>query len=592
MRILRYMKKYWYIATLAPLMMLGEVSMDFFLTQYMQKMVDYGINTGSIENVTKYGLMMLGIVLLGVTFGILAGIFTNLACFKYSNDLRNALYEKIMQLSYNQADEFSTSTLITRVTNDVTQVQNMLSMSLRGLVRAASFFILGIVFTISISPRFGYLILIILPLELLIMIIFMKTMTPHFMAMRKKIDNLNTVVHENVSGARVIKAFGKEDYEYDRFVATNDDYTKTLLFVNKAMAFVMPLMMIIIYGASMFIYYYGGSSILEAFAAWGGIGTVDDSNMIMLGQITAAVTYISMICMSIMMLGMMFTMVINASASAKRINAVLDSKIEIEDGNLDINTLTEAGTIEFKNVGFKYEKASANVLSNMNFKINKGEMVAIVGSTGCGKTSLINLIPRFYDCTEGEVLVDGVNVKEFKLFELRDKIATCLQKAELFKGTIKENILWGKADASDEEIEEAIEISQAKEFIDTREKGLEEWVEEKGTSLSGGQKQRLSIARALIKKPEIIIFDDSTSALDLITEAKLHSAMRKFCPEMTKIVVAQRVATAKNADKIIVIDKGSIVGFDTHENLMKSCDIYQDIYNSQLKKEDVFDEFK
>ncbi len=312
----------------------------------------------------------------------------------------------------------------------------------------------------------------------------------------------------------------------------------------------------------------------------------------MLGQITAAVTYISMICMSIMMLGMMFTMVINASASAKRINAVLDSKIEIEDGNLDISTLTEAGTIEFKNVGFKYEKASANVLSNMNFKINKGEMVAIVGSTGCGKTSLINLIPRFYDCTEGEVLVDGVNVKEFKLFELRDKIATCLQKAELFKGTIKENILWGKADASDEEIEEAIEISQAKEFIDTREKGLDEWVEEKGTSLSGGQKQRLSIARALIKKPEIIIFDDSTSALDLITEAKLHSAMRKFCPEMTKIVVAQRVATAKNADKIIVIDKGSIVGFDTHENLMKSCDIYQDIYNSQLKKEDVFDEFK
>ena len=417
MRILRYMKKYWYIATLAPLMMLGEVSMDFFLTQYMQKMVDYGINTGSIENVTKYGLMMLGIVLLGVTFGILAGIFTNLACFKYSNDLRNALYEKIMELSYNQADDFSTSTLITRVTNDVTQVQNMLSMSLRGLVRAASFFVLGIVFTISISPRFGYLILIILPLELLIMIIFMKTMTPHFMAMRKKIDNLNTVVHENVSGARVIKAFGKEDYEYDRFVNTNDDFTKTLLFVNKAMAFVMPLMMIIIYGASMFIYYYGGSSILEAFAAWGGIGTVDDSNMIMLGQITAAVTYISMICMSIMMLGMMFTMVINASASAKRINAVLDSEIEIKDGNLDINTLTEAGTIEFKNVGFKYEKASANVLSNMNFKINKGEMVAIVGSTGCGKTSLINLIPRFYDCTEGEVLVDGVNVKEFKLFD-------------------------------------------------------------------------------------------------------------------------------------------------------------------------------
>ena len=592
MRILRYMKRYWYIAILAPLMMLGEVSMDFFLTRYMQKMIDYGINTNSIENVVRYGLTMLGIVLLGVTFGILAGIFTNLACFKYSNDLRNALYEKIMKLSYNQADDFSTSTLITRVTNDVTQVQNMISTCLRGLVRALSFFVLGIIFTLTISVKLGYLILIILPVELGIMLIFMKVMTPHFLKLRKKLDSLNTVVHENVSGARVIKAFGKEDYEYDRFENTNNDYTGTLLFINKAVAFIMPMMMLIIYGASMFIYYFGGASILEAFASWSGIGTVDDSNMIMLGQITEAVTYISMICMSIMMLGMMFTMVANATASAKRINEVLDCDIEIEDGNLDISSLKEIGTIEFKNVGFKYEKGHANVLSNLNFKINQGEMIAIVGSTGCGKTSLINLIPRFYDCTEGEVLVDNVNVKEFKLNELRDKISTCLQKAELFKGTIKENILWGKNDATDEEIEEAIDISQSKEFIYSKEAGLDEWVEEKGTSLSGGQKQRLSIARALIKKPDIIIFDDSTSALDLITEAKLHNAMRKFCPNMTKIVVAQRVATAKHADKIIVIDKGEIVGFDTHDNLMKSCEVYQDIYNSQLKKEDVFDEFK
>jgi ATP-binding cassette subfamily B multidrug efflux pump len=293
-----------------------------------------------------------------------------------------------------------------------------------------------------------------------------------------------------------------------------------------------------------------------------------------------------MISMSIMMLGMTFMTFARAYASATRINAVLDCELEIEDGHAIVTDTKEKGTIRFDHVSFAYPGAKEPVLSNLDFSINQGETIAIVGSTGCGKSSLVNLLPRFYDVTEGRVYIDGHDVKLYHLNDLRNKIAMCLQKAELFKGTIKDNVLWGKSDASDEEVRHALDISQASEFVFTKEKGMDEWVEEKGTSLSGGQKQRLSIARAVIKKPEIIVFDDSTSALDLVTESKLHSALRKELPEMTKIIVAQRIATAKNADKIIVLDKGTIIGFDNHENLMKNCEVYRDIYSSQLKTED------
>ena len=291
-----------------------------------------------------------------------------------------------------------------------------------------------------------------------------------------------------------------------------------------------------------------------------------------------------------MQFGMMFASVARASASAKRINAVLDCKEDIIDGSLDVNTLTEVGTVEFKNVDFAYPNASENVLENLNFKINKGETVAIVGATGSGKTTLVNLITRFYDVTNGEVLVNGVNVKEYNQHDLRNKISIALQKSELFAGTIKENIKWGKLDATDEEVIEAAKIAQADSFINEKKDKYDEFVEEKGTSVSGGQKQRLSIARAIIKKPEILIFDDSTSALDLITEAKLYQAMKEKINDTTKVVVAQRIATARNADKIMVLDGSTIIAFDTHENLMNSCEVYIDIYNSQLKREGVFDE--
>ena len=578
LKLLKYVKKYWYFAILAPTFMFLEVFMDMLLTLFMEKMVDFGVQTGNINNIIKYGLLMLLFLFIGVACGILSGVFTNLTSFKFSNDLRKDVFKKIMHLSYNQTDKFSTGSLVTRVTNDITQVQNLLSMALRMFIRALSFFILGIVFTLNINIEFGYILLIILPIEILVIIIFVKLAFPIFSVIQTKLDKVNTIVHENLTGARVVKAFSKEDYEYSRFKGANDEYTQKNLYVGKISAFLMPILMIIVYIGQIVIYYVGGNSILEASK-----NALKINDMILVGEISQAITYISMICMSIMMLGMIFTSLARATASAKRINEVLDCEEEIKDGKKDIN-LEETGTIEFKNVSFKYPGSSSYSLQNISFKANKGDVIAIVGATGSGKSTLVNLITRFYDVSEGEILVDNINVKDYTQKELRNKVAICLQKAELFSGTIKDNIKWGKEDATDEEVDEACSIAQAKEFILSKEKGYDEYVEEKGTSLSGGQKQRLSIARAIIKKPEILIFDDSTSALDLVTEAKLHQAMNEKIRDITKIIVAQRISTARNAKKIIVLDNGQIVGFDTHDNLMKNCEIYIDIYNSQLKK--------
>lgn len=578
LKLLKYVKKYWYFAILAPTFMFLEVFMDMLLTLFMEKMVDFGVQTGNINNIIKYGLLMLLFLFIGVACGILSGVFTNLTSFKFSNDLRKDVFKKIMHLSYNQTDKFSTGSLVTRVTNDITQVQNLLSMALRMFIRALSFFILGIVFTLNINIEFGYILLIILPIEILVIVIFVKLAFPIFSVIQTKLDKVNTIVHENLTGARVVKAFSKEDYEYSRFKGANDEYTQKNLYVGKISAFLMPILMIIVYIGQIVIYYVGGNSILEASK-----NALKINDMILVGEISQAITYISMICMSIMMLGMIFTSLARATASAKRINEVLDCEEEIKDGKKDIN-LEETGTIEFKNISFKYPGSSSYSLQNISFKANKGDVIAIVGATGSGKSTLVNLITRFYDVSEGEILVDNINVKDYTQKELRNKVAICLQKAELFSGTIKDNIKWGKEDASDEEVDEACSIAQAKEFILSKEKGYDEYVEEKGTSLSGGQKQRLSIARAIIKKPEILIFDDSTSALDLVTEAKLHQAMNEKIKDITKIIVAQRISTARNAKKIIVLDNGQIVGFDTHDNLMKNCEIYIDIYNSQLKK--------
>jgi ATP-binding cassette subfamily B protein len=410
----------------------------------------------------------------------------------------------------------------------------------------------------------------------------MKKAFPVFSIIQTKLDKVNTVVLENVTGARVVKAFCKEDYENERFQKVNGDYADTLLYVNKLLALLMPMFMLIVHFAQAAIYAVGGKSVIDGWNSMPGMfGTPE----ITLRETQQAVTYLVMICFALMQFGMIFSNVARAQASAKRINEVLDCPLEIVDGNLDVSTLTEVGTIEFKDVAFQYPNTNGNVIEHINFKINKGETVAIVGATGSGKTTLVNLITRFYDVTSGEVLVDGVNVKEFKFDSLRNKVALVLQKSELYSGTIKDNICWGKEDATMEEVEYAAKIAQADSFIKSFNEGYDTFVAEKGASLSGGQKQRISISRALIKKPEILIFDDSTSALDLQTEANLYKAINESLKDMTIITIAQRVASVRNADKIVVLNDGEIASIGSHEELMQTSPIYQDIYNSQLKKD-------
>ena len=590
-KLLKYLKKYWYFALLAPIFMIAEVTMDMLVTNKMGTMIDivnsYGPTSNNnqfLNTIVSNGIIMLALVLIGVVSGILSGVFANLASQKFANDLRKDLFSKIMHLSFQQSDDFSTASLVTRVTNDVTAVQTMIAMAIRMFIRSLSMFILGIVFTLQISKQFMIILAVALPLEILIMIFFMIKAFPMFSIVQTKLDKVNSVVHENLTGARVVKAFSKEDYEYNRFVEANDTLTSITLKVNKLMAIIMPLFMLIVYAGMIAIYYIGANSQFDAMLYLENFATSIDPK-ISVGEMEKATTYIMMIMSSLLMIGMTFANMARAAASGKRINEVLETPDIICDGNLDVTTLKETGTIEFENVDFAYPNASASVLENINLKIEKGETVAIVGATGSGKTTLVNLITRFYDVTKGEILVDGENIKNYKLVDLRNKIAIVLQKAELFAGTIKENIKWGNPNATDEEVEWAANIAQAIEFIDSKEKKFDEYVEEKGTSLSGGQRQRLSIARAIVKKPEILIFDDSTSALDLVTEAKLYKAMRDNIADTTKIVVAQRIATAKNADKIVVLDGGTIIAYDTHENLLANCEIYQDIYNSQLKRE-------
>lgn len=590
-KLLKYLKKYWYFALLAPIFMIAEVTMDMLVTNKMGTMIDivnsYGPTSNNnqfLNTIVSNGIIMLALVLIGVVSGILSGVFANLASQKFANDLRKGLFSKIMHLSFQQSDDFSTASLVTRVTNDVTAVQTMIAMAIRMFIRSLSMFILGIVFTLQISKQIMIILAVALPLEILIMVFFMIKAFPMFSIVQTKLDKVNSVVHENLTGARVVKAFSKEDYEYNRFVEANDTLTNITLKVNKLMAIIMPLFMLIVYAGMIAIYYIGANSQFDAMLYLENFATSIDPK-ISVGEMEKATTYIMMIMSSLLMIGMTFANMARAAASGKRINEVLETPDIICDGNLDVTTLKETGTIEFKNVDFAYPNASASVLENINLKIEKGETVAIVGATGSGKTTLVNLITRFYDVTKGEILVDGENIKNYKLVDLRNKIAIVLQKAELFAGTIKENIKWGNPNATDEEVEWAANIAQAIEFIDSKEKKFDEYVEEKGTSLSGGQRQRLSIARAIVKKPEILIFDDSTSALDLVTEAKLYKAMRDNIADTTKIVVAQRIATAKNADKIVVLDGGTIIAYDTHENLLANCEIYQDIYNSQLKRE-------
>lgn len=571
-KVLKYLKKYWYFAVLSPLFMILEVSMDLVQPSLMSRIVDDGIVRQDFGIILNLGIQMLIFTLIGCVGGILSGVFGNLAAQNFSNDLRKDAFAKVMKMSFQQTDKFTIGSLVTRLTNDITACQDFVGMALRMMVRTLMQFIGGIVMVLSINATFGYILLFTLPIQIVVIILVLRKGAPLFSVVQSKLDRVNSVVQENVSGARVVKAYTREDYEYDRFSKANDDLVSTNLRVQKLMALLVPILSILMNASVIAVIYIGGEPVRTA------------AESAQVGSIMAAITYITQILMSMMMIGMMFQQVTRATASASRIREVLEADPVIADGKFTGST-PENGTVEFRNVSFRYPGVqSGNVLSGVNFRVNRGETIAVLGATGCGKTSLVSLIPRFYDATEGEVLVDGVDVREYKLDNLRHKIGFVLQKSELFSETIEQNIRWGDPDATDEKVKRAAEIAQADEFISGFTDGYKDMITEKGSSLSGGQKQRLSIARAIVKNPEILIFDDSMSALDLATDAKLQKTLREKLKGTTVIMIAQRVASVMRADKIAVIDNGTIVAFDNHDNLMKTCDVYRDIYNSQMRE--------
>ena len=575
MKVLRYLKPYWLFALLCPLAMILEVSMDLLQPTLMSDIVDNGIlgDAAADENlryVLITGLKMQVFSLIGCFGGIASAAFGTAAAQKMGNDLRKDAFAKVMHMSFQQTDKFTTGSLVTRLTNDITAIQEFVAMSLRMFVRTGMQFIGGIAVILTLNVNFGIVLVISLPVQLIAVAIIMKKASPLFSIVQSRLDKVNSVVQENVSGARVVKAFTREEYEINRFDNANTDLMTTNLKVQKLLATLNPILMIIMNASVIAIIMIGGFQV--------------EAKAMQVGEVMAAVTYITQILMSVMMVGMMFQQVSRSAASMKRVNEVLSTNPVISDGNKSADS-DNSGTVEFRNVGFSYPGSSGKpVLSGIDLKVGKGQMIAILGSTGCGKTSLVNLVPRFYDATNGDVLVDGVNVKDYDVDTLRSKIGVVLQKSELFSGTVAENIRWGCETATDEEVKTAAKIAQAEEFIDGFNDGYDTMISEKGASLSGGQKQRMAIARAIIKKPEILIFDDSTSALDLSTEAKLHKALRENLSGVTVIMIAQRIASVMRADKIAVLENGSICAFGTHKELMESSSVYRDIYYSQMKQ--------
>ena len=567
--MLKYLKKYWFFCLLAPLFMVGEVAMDLIQPDMMADIVDNGVLKSDFSLIVDVGIRMILTVMAGGFFGIMCGVFANFAAQGFGNDLRKNLFAKIMHLSFQQTDKISTGSLVTRLTNDVTQVQNMVMMSIRGFVRNTVMFLGGIIMLYRQSPKFALVAACGLPFVVVTVTFFLKKTAPLFATVQKKLDGINHIMQETIAGARVVKAYVKEDYELGRFDDANEELCTENLRVQSLLAFMSPCMNIVL-------------NLCVVAVILVGCYTVRTGGSITPGNTMAAITYLAQILHGITFMANIFQIFSRAKASADRINEVLRSPDLITDGTAQ-DSLSK-GSIEFRNVSFAYPGSNHCVLENISFRVQPGETFAIIGATGSGKSTLVHLIPRFYDTTQGEVLVDGVNVKDYALTALRDKIAIVLQKAELYSRSIEENIRWGKADADLWAIKKATQIAHADDFICGKSYGYYTPVTEGGHSLSGGQKQRISIARAVLKDHEILILDDATSALDLKTEASLYRALNEECPNVTRIIIAQRISSILSADRILVLDNGGVSAIGTHAELLAQSEIYRDIYNSQLKE--------
>lgn len=573
----KYIKKYLHFAIIAAAFMIGEVLMDLLQPEIMSAIVDDGVlgvhtgGVGDLKLIWSLGIRMIFLVLFGGFCGSMNNVFVHMSGQNIGNEMRKDVFRSIMTFSFPQVDRFGTGSLVTRVTNDITQVQNFVSNFVRGMIRTSMLTFGSIFFMFRLNRTFGMIVLCACPFIVGCLAFCLSKANPLFSKLQAQLDRINAVMQEDVSGIRIIKACVREIYEKVRFGKANDDLIKTQLQVLTIFAFMNPVINALIYAVVTLILTAGAYEIRT--------GTATP------GNIMAAITYTTQLLNGIMGLTMQFQNISRGLASWKRVKEVLHSQPDLKDGGFDGSTEVR-GQIEFRDVSFAYPGSNQVVLKNINLTIHPGETVAIMGATGCGKSSLVNLIPRFYDVNSGAVLVDGVDVREYDQKALRDKIAIALQKSELFSVPIQENIAWGQPGTTREAVIHAAKVAQADSFIQSTPDGYETMVAERGMSLSGGQKQRLSIARAIIKNAEILIFDDSTSALDLKTEADLYAALKDTNPDSTKIIIAQRIASVRRADRIVVLSGGGIEACGTHEELMESCETYRDIYDSQLGEEE------
>lgn len=574
------MKRYWkyirpYLSAfiIGPVLMIIEVIGEVVLPKLMANIINIGAANHDVPYIIGMGSAMLGMAAFMIMGGIGGAYFAAKASISFSSDLRSDVFNKVQKFSFANLDQFSTGSLVTRLTNDITQVQNLINMSLRMMLRAPGMLIGALFMAFMMNSQLALVVLVVIPILIILIAIIIKIAFPRFEIMQKKLDALNSNIQEVLTNVRVIKSFVRGEYEKQRFAASNEELKQSSLSAFKVVILNMPIMMFLMNATTLGVVWFGGRQIL--------------AGAMPVGDLTAFTTYIVQILMSLMMLAMVLLQSSRALASLHRIAQVLDTQVSLTDENCAFpEKRVESGKVEFKDVTFKYYKENKEeVLSHISFQIQSGQVLGIIGSTGCGKTTLVQMIPRLYDVDAGQVLVDGVDVKDYSLKNLRDGVGMVLQKNVLFSGSIAENLMWGNADASKEEILEAARAAQADGFVSSFTEGYQTELGQGGVNVSGGQKQRLCIARALLKKPKILILDDSTSAVDTATEAKIRESFSGTLRDTTKIIIAQRISSVMEADRILVLDEGRIVGNGSHEQLLKECEQYQEIYYSQMDRE-------
>ena len=576
-----FTKKDWLTILVGIVFIVAQVWLDLKLPDYMSEITVLVQTEGSaMSDIVMQGVYMLLCAFGSLVFAVITGYLMASLSSNFSMTIREKLFKKVENLAIQDIKKFSTSSLITRTTNDVTQIQMLIAMGLQLLIKAPITAVWAVTKILNKGWQWSAVTGVAVVILLSTIAIIMALVLPKFKIVQKLIDRVNGVTRENLTGIRVVRAFNAEKYQEDKFEGVNQNLTNLQLSNQYKFAFMQPVMYLVMYSLTLLIYFIGAYLIRDAMMV---------EKLTLFSNMVVFSSYAMQVIMSFLMLAVIFMLLPRADVSAKRINEVLDTDFAIDEGEFDGKT-KEVGTIEFKNVSFKYPDAEEYLLENISFKANKGETVAIIGSTGSGKSTLINLIPRFYDVTDGEVLVDGVNVKDYTLEALNNKLGYVSQKAVLFQGTIRSNIIYGdngKEEVSEEKMEEALKVSQAKEFVDKLDDGVDSHVAQSGANYSGGQKQRISIARAIARDPEIYIFDDSFSALDYKTDARLRHELKKYAKDATMVIVAQRIGTIMNADKIIVLDDGKCVGMGTHKELLKNCDVYKQIALSQVSEEEL-----